>query len=550
MLAIRRLEMHVAHACNLSCESCSHYSNHRHKGLVSLADAEAWLAAWKSRVTPERFTLLGGEPTLHPDLTEFVRLARRTWPEAEIRLVTNGWFLHRHPELPAVLAADPDFSLLISVHHDSPEYREKLAPIFELTGAWTRDFGIDVQVERSFERWTRRYQGSGIDMKPYEDNAPEKSWANCAARHTPQLHEGKLWKCAPLAYLGMQHRKIGLTAAWAPYLRYEALPPECSDEELVEFLGRKAESYCGMCPANPERLELPVPFTTSGPARPGKEADSAVMRNLRPRLGLQAQPLQAPLRDPGGRPFRSFPIMHGSTGMVADFECHASVLLPGKSPHPPHAHAEEEILMILDGTAELILRAPGKEVRYGHLAAEPGCMVFYPPFSEHTIVNAGSTPLSYLMFRWRSGDRGEKGAMGRVFLEYPARTRDIAPDPTRWIRKRQILETPTRYLEKLHCHSTYLMPGGGYAAHSDAHDIAIVVLEGVIESAGLRVEPHGVLYIPAGTSHGMVNPGSQPALYLVFEFQGDGAGLLNDAVPAPGIANSTAVSSNLEHSGA
>src|SRR5579885_321548 len=35
-LDVRHLEIHVTHACNLKCESCSHYSDQGHKGVVSL----------------------------------------------------------------------------------------------------------------------------------------------------------------------------------------------------------------------------------------------------------------------------------------------------------------------------------------------------------------------------------------------------------------------------------------------------------------------------------------------------------------------------------
>ncbi len=543
MVPIRRLEMHVAHACNLSCESCSHYSNYRHKGLVPLADAERWLDAWKSRVTPQRFTLLGGEPTLHPDLTEFVRLARRTWPSSQLRLVTNGWFLHRHPGLPAALADHPDATILVSVHHDSPEYRAKLDPIFELTGAWARDYGLSIEVERSFQRWTRRYRGAGREMEPYEDGDPQKSWENCLARFTPQLHEGKLWKCAPLAYLGQQHRTVGLSEKWAPYLAYEPLSPDCSDEELREFLGRRQESHCAMCPANPERLELPVPFTTSGPPAPGKLADVPPPKAveppsvLHPRLRGQVVQLEMPLRASAGRQFQSFPVLHGSTEMVADFECHASVLAPGMSPHPPHEHAEEEILIVLDGLAELVLRAPGPEVSYARLLAGPGEFIFYPPFSSHTIYNAGPTPLSYLMFRWRSAERDDLRALGRSHYRFPAEHCDFPPAGIRLVTMHRILDSRTRYLDKLHCHCTQMLPGGGYSAHVDPHDIAIVVLQGAVECMGRRVRQGGVLYIPAGEPHDMVNRGGEAALYLVFEFQSERA-RLSVEVPA-GVLQAT-----------
>ena len=33
--------------------------------------------------------------------------------------------------------------------------------------------------------------------------------------------------------------------------------------------------------------------------------------------------------------------------------CHVSVLSPGRCPHPPHSHVEEELLIILDGEANV-----------------------------------------------------------------------------------------------------------------------------------------------------------------------------------------------------
>src|SRR5262245_30805745 len=108
MSILRNLELHVAHSCNLTCESCSHYSNQGHKGLLALEDADAWMARWNRRLEPKIFSLLGGEPTIHPQLADFITLSRRHWPRTHLRIVTNGFFLHRQPRLPEVLRADPD----------------------------------------------------------------------------------------------------------------------------------------------------------------------------------------------------------------------------------------------------------------------------------------------------------------------------------------------------------------------------------------------------------------------------------------------------------
>ena len=66
------LELHVTHACNLACESCSHYSDHGHRGNLDPSEADRWMAAWSGRLRVDHFNLLGGEPTIHPRLAEFV----------------------------------------------------------------------------------------------------------------------------------------------------------------------------------------------------------------------------------------------------------------------------------------------------------------------------------------------------------------------------------------------------------------------------------------------------------------------------------------------
>lgn len=254
------LELHVAHGCNLSCESCAHYSNHAHAGIVSVEEADRWMGLWSPRVSVKLFNLLGGEPTIHPELPRFVGLVRRHWPKARIKIVSNGFFLHRHPTLPAVLAADERASLVVSIHHDSEEYLERLKPIFALLAQWRQDHGVVAEIRPSQKNWTRRYEGFGDSMLPFEDGNHRASWGACPARYCKQLHDGRIWKCAPLAYLPMQKAKYRLSDKWNPYLAYRPLEPGCSRAELKAFAALEDEAICGMCPAQPRRFELPLPL--------------------------------------------------------------------------------------------------------------------------------------------------------------------------------------------------------------------------------------------------------------------------------------------------
>ena len=218
------------------------------------------MVQWSDRIDVNDFRLLGGEPTIHPELPAFVKTVRRHWPNAHIRLATNGFFLHRHPDLPAAIKEAGQASIVVSLHHDFAEYREKIRPVFDLIAAWRRDYNIVIDIRESQSVWTRRYHGFGDRMEPFEDGRPRQSWEICPARHTKQLFKGQIWKCAPIAYLPMQNAKYGLSEKWNPYLAYRPLDSSCSHVELERFLALEDEIVCSMCPAERQRFSPPNPI--------------------------------------------------------------------------------------------------------------------------------------------------------------------------------------------------------------------------------------------------------------------------------------------------
>ena len=256
---LANLEFHAAHACNLKCESCSHYSNHGHIGIVSLEEARAWMEPWRTRLSPALISIMGGEPAIHPRLAELIEITRKNWPSSHLRLVSNGFLLHRHPNLPEVLARTGT-EIHLSIHHGSPTYTTRLEPVYSLLRTWARRYPIRVRVLQSYKNWTRRYHGFGQNMRPFNDAQPRASWEHCTARGCSQLYQGALWKCSPLAYLPLQAAKYNLGAEWSPYLKYRPLHPNCSNAELIAWLRLEDESYCQMCPAHPEVFSPPMPM--------------------------------------------------------------------------------------------------------------------------------------------------------------------------------------------------------------------------------------------------------------------------------------------------
>lgn len=242
--------MHITHNCNLTCESCSDFTNVGHSKMLSIDECKMWMSNWNERIEPEEFIIIGGEPTLHKNLIDIIFLSKKMWKNSKIKLTTNGFFLHNHPELPKVLK-ECDAILSISIHDNSEDYLKKIENNLRMCKEWKEKYDLKIKLDKSFEDWKIIYKGYGQNITPFEDNNPQLSWDNCFMDGMCfQLYEGKIWKCPPLAYLSLQKEKYGnlLSPKWDPYLKYKPLEPNCSDDAIVEFFNRKSESVCGMCP--------------------------------------------------------------------------------------------------------------------------------------------------------------------------------------------------------------------------------------------------------------------------------------------------------------
>lgn len=240
-------------------------------------------------------------------------------------------------------------------------------------------------------------------------------------------------------------------------------------------------------------------------------------RNKR-RLHREISPLRLPLPTAPDKPWTPHQMFRGWTRTHDFMDVHASVLQPGHSPHPPHAHIEEEILMVIDGQAEVLIGGPNLEDA-SPVSMSPGSFTYYPAWRFHTIRNASDMPVSYLMFKWRSAPFEARKTLGvRVH-----QTADVSPPPStqpgRTYHTLKLMENPTNFLGRLQAHLTEMEPGGGYDSHSDRYDVAIVVLSGRLDTGAEVLEPVDVAYYAAGVPHGLRNIGEDVARYLVLEFE-------------------------------
>jgi quercetin dioxygenase-like cupin family protein len=214
---------------------------------------------------------------------------------------------------------------------------------------------------------------------------------------------------------------------------------------------------------------------------------------------------------------RSWTMFHafGAATPIHDrITCHASVLAPGHAPHAPHAHMEEELLVVISGEVEICLPDGESDCDPRTERLRPGDFAYYPAYRWHTLRNVAQSPACYVMFKWR-GTMAHAGAPLQTQVVHP----EVEREPKRDFDVDVLFEGTTCFLDRLQAHLTKLRQGCGYGLHRDEYDVAIVVLEGRIALLGGELARGGIAYCVAGEEHGMQNCGEGPARYLVFEFQ-------------------------------
>src|SRR5262245_3646242 len=86
-------------------------------------------------------------------------------------------------------------------------------------------------------------------------------------------------------------------------------------------------------------------------------------------------------------------VMRAPTPTLDELEIHISTLQPGKSPHAPHQHQHEELLIVKDGTLETFQSGVTRRVGSGGI-------IFQASNEMHNVTNVGSTPATYFVIGW------------------------------------------------------------------------------------------------------------------------------------------------------
>lgn len=81
------------------------------------------------------------------------------------------------------------------------------------------------------------------------------------------------------------------------------------------------------------------------------------------------------------------------TVTLDELEYHTTTLKPGASPHAPHTHQNEELIIVKDGAVEAYVNGEWKP-------APVGSLIFFASNVPHTVRNTGTVPATYHVVNW------------------------------------------------------------------------------------------------------------------------------------------------------
>ncbi len=93
------VEVHLTDHCNLNCIACTHYSSIASPQFENIQKFNTNMKMLSKKLRFNRIRLLGGEPLLHPNVSDFIKITKKHFPKSHICVCTNAILLPSMSEL-------------------------------------------------------------------------------------------------------------------------------------------------------------------------------------------------------------------------------------------------------------------------------------------------------------------------------------------------------------------------------------------------------------------------------------------------------------------
>lgn len=242
-------QIDIVNGCNLNCAMCGVFAPLRNKELtvIETYEKDVRRIGELSDGNIESLTFQGGEPLMHPQITEFFEVTRKYIKIGEVAVVSNGILLSKLDESFWESCKINDINIYITPYPINLNRKK---------------------IDEMAEKYSVRLEYACAGVKSYFSKRPlningnfdiVENFKKCSESKCQTLHKGKMYTCATLAFVGYFNEYFGqnFEVTNKDYIDiYEAK----NVDEILDFLC-KPQPFCRYC--DMDAMELRVPWKVS-----------------------------------------------------------------------------------------------------------------------------------------------------------------------------------------------------------------------------------------------------------------------------------------------
>lgn len=242
---VHKLEYNVTHHCNLKCDHCDHLSpffgpqETAFNSSISVGAFQKQIAILSRHVHGEEFLILGGEPLLHKNALDFLRIVKASGIADKTVLVTNGFLLgNQKDELFEIVD-----KITISFYPSLPLKQEMI----DHARQKCREHSAELEI---FDQ--PKFSMSIVGTKNEDARLVEGIFNTCTVAWKQRcyaLHDGYVYRCSRAPFIAYKLAEVG--AIERDFSKEDGLKLEDSEEfaaRAEEYFSRttplKSCSYC------------------------------------------------------------------------------------------------------------------------------------------------------------------------------------------------------------------------------------------------------------------------------------------------------------------
>jgi len=232
------LHIHLTDHCNLNCRGCDNFSPLSPEVFadIDVVNSDCARISELSGGKVSEVQLLGGEPLLHPQVSEFMDIARKHFPTSPISIVSNGLLLSKQQASFWESCKKNDIQIVVTKYPVNVDYNS--------IEQYALEQGVNFRFYGSTGTVPKTMQCAPLDISGKQN--PRDSFLRCnSANRCIAMDNGKIYTCSLIPYVKYFNARFNqeLIVTDKDYIDiYKA----GSIDEILSFISRPMP-FCRYC---------------------------------------------------------------------------------------------------------------------------------------------------------------------------------------------------------------------------------------------------------------------------------------------------------------